>query len=85
MFNETDWSQGNRQLFQYKWYEHIYINLLNIVQLELDSEWIIAGDEALNNDIFTCKNVSLAFKNNVKVTVNPNLSIPVYISKLTHV
>ena len=57
------------------------IDFFNIIQLAWDIEWIIAGDEAHNNDIFTGENVSWAFKNNVKVTVNPNLSTPV----LTHV
>ena len=38
---------------------------------------MIAGDEAHNNDIFTVVNVNWAFENNLKVTVNPNLSTPV--------
>ena len=59
-----DWSQGNGQCNQ-----HIYIDFFNIIQLAWDIEWIIAGDEAHNNDIFTGENVSWAFENNLKVTV----------------
>ena len=79
-----DWSEGNGQ---YNQYQHIYTDFFNIIQLAWDIEGIIAGDEAHNNnnDIFTGENVSWAFKNNVKVTVNPNLSTQVCISKLTHV
>ena len=63
-----DWSEGNGQ---YNQYQHIYIDFFNVIQLAWDIEWIIAGHEAHNND------VSWAFKNNVKVTVNTNLSTPV--------
>ena len=77
-----DWSEG---IGHYNRYQHIYIDFFNIVQLAWDIKWIIAGDEAYNNDIFTCENVSWAFKNSVKVTVNPNLSTTVCIWKLTHV
>ena len=77
-----DWSEGNGQ---YNQYQHIYIYFFNIIQLAWDIEWIIAGDEAHNKDIFTGENVSWAFKNSVKVIVNTNLSTPVCISKLTHV
>ena len=52
------------------------MDFFNIIQLAWDIEWIIAGAEAHNNDIFTVENVSWAFKNNVKVTVNTNLSTP---------
>ena len=79
-----NWSEGNGQYYQY---QNIYIDFFNIPNIELawDIEWIIAGDEAYNNDIFLGENVSWAFKNNVKVNVNPNLSTPICISKLTHV
>ena len=70
-----DWSEGNGQ---YNRYQHIYIDFFNIVQLAWDIEWIVAGDETHNNNIFTGENVSWAFKYNVKVTVNPNLSTPVW-------
>ena len=76
------WSEGNGQ---YKQYQHIYMDFFNIIQLVWGIEWIIAGDKAHNNDIFTGEGVSWAFKNNVKVTVNPNLSTPVCILKLPHV
>ena len=79
---KQDWSEGNGQ---YNQYQQIYIDFFNIIQLAWDMESIIAGDEAHNNDIFMGENVSWAFKNNVKVTVNPNLSTPVCISKFTHV
>ena len=46
-----DWSEGNRQLFQYKHYQHIYIDFFNIIQPAMVTEWIIAGDEAHNKDI----------------------------------
>ena len=58
MFNETDWSQSNGQLFQYKLFQHIHIDFFNIIQPAWDTEWLIAGDEAYNNDIFTGENVS---------------------------
>ena len=77
-----DLSEGNGQ---YNRYQHIYIDLFNINQFAWDIEWIIAGNEAHNNIIFTGENVSWPFKNNLKVTVNPNLSTTVYISKLTYV
>ena len=42
-------------------YQHIYIDFFNIIQPARDTEWIVAGDEALNNDIFMGENVSWAF------------------------
>ena len=48
-------------------YQHIHWDFFNIIQLAWDIEWIIAGGEAHNNDIFTDENVSLAFKNKLKV------------------
>ena len=77
-----DWSEGN---WQYNQYQHIYVNFFDIIQLALDIEWIIAGDEAHNKEIFTGENVSWALWNYAKVTVYPNLSTPLCISKLTDV
>ena len=45
-----DWSEDNGQ---YNGYQHIYIDLFNIIQLSWDIECIIEGDEAHNNNIFT--------------------------------
>ena len=56
-----DRSEGNGQ---YNQYQHIYKNFFNIIQLAWDIDWVIAGDEAHNNDIFMGENVSWAFKNN---------------------
>ena len=43
-----DWSEGNGQLYQYKQYQHIHVDFFNIIQLVLDTEWIISDDEAHN-------------------------------------
>ena len=37
---------------QYKRYQHIYIDFFNIIQPAGDTEWIIVGDEAHNDEKF---------------------------------
>ena len=44
---------------KYNRYQHIYIDNFNTIQLA-GIEWIKAGDEAHNNNIFTGENVSWA-------------------------
>ena len=41
-------SYSNWQFFQYKQYQHIYVDFFNIIQLVLVTEWIIADDETHN-------------------------------------
>ena len=61
-------SYSNWQFFQYKQYQHIYIDFFNIIQLALDTEWII-NSRRWSTQCFTGENVCWPFKKQYLVEV----------------